>query len=50
MITHEQAVDMCMGFMSESEVEDMLDANELSERFEEDLEEDAVDGGKEYWN
>jgi len=36
MITHEQAVDMCMGFMSESEVEDMLDANELSERFEDD--------------
>jgi hypothetical protein len=25
-----------MGFMSESEVEDLLDANELSERFEED--------------
>ena len=36
MITHEQVVDMCMGFMSESEVEDMLDANELSERFEDD--------------
>ena len=35
-ITHEQVVDMCMGFMSESEVEDLLDANELSERFEED--------------
>ena len=50
MITAQQAVDMCMGFMSESEVEDMLDANELSERFEEDLEEDAVDGGKEYWS
>ena len=39
-ITHEQVVDMCMGFMSESEVEDLLDANELSERFEEDDEED----------
>jgi len=36
MITHEQVVDMCMGFMSESEVEDMLDANELSERFEDE--------------
>ena len=36
MITAQQAVDMCMGFMSESEVEDMLDANELSERFEDD--------------
>ena len=42
-ITHEQVVDMCMGFMSESEVEDLLDANELSERFEED-EEDEDDG------
>ena len=36
VITHEQVVDMCMGFMSESEVEDLLDANELSERFDED--------------
>jgi len=50
VITAQQVVDMCMGFMSESEVEDMLDANELSERFEEDEEEDAVDAGKEYWN
>ena len=36
MITAQQVVDMCMGFMSEGEVEDMLDANELSERFEDD--------------
>ena len=49
MITHEQVVDMCMGFMSESEVEDLLDANELSERFEEDEEEDYVDEGREEW-
>jgi len=49
-ITAQQVVDMCMGFMSESEVEDMLDANELSERFEEDLEEDEVGEGKEYWS
>ena len=48
VITHEQVVDMCMGFMSESEVEDLLDANELSERFEED-EEDYVDEGREDW-
>ena len=47
-ITHEQVVDMCMGFMSESEVEDLLDANELSERFEED-DEDNVDEGREDW-
>ena len=49
VITHEQVVDMCMGFMSESEVEDLLDANELSERFEEDDEEDYVDEGREDW-
>ena len=48
VITHEQVVNMCMGFMSESEVEDLLDANELSERFEED-EEDYVDEGREDW-
>jgi len=36
VITHEQVVDMCIAFMSESEVEDLLDANELSERFDED--------------
>ena len=48
VITHVQVVDMCMGFMSESEVEDLLDANELSERFEED-EEDYVDEGREDW-
>ena len=48
VITHEQVVDMCMGFMSESEVEDLLDANELSERFEDD-EEDYVDEGREDW-
>ena len=43
VITHEQVVDMCMGFMSESEVEDLLDANELSERFDED---DEADDGQ----
>ena len=49
VITHEQVVDMCMGFMSESEVEDLLDANELSERFEEEDDEDYVDEGREDW-
>ena len=48
-ITHEQVVDMCMGFMSESEVEDLLDANELSERFEDDEEDDEEDEGREDW-
>ena len=49
VITHEQVVNMCIGFMSESEVEDLLDANELSERFEEDDDEDYVDEGREDW-
>tara|TARA_B110000046_G_C12761763_1_gene301202 strand:+ start:307 stop:513 length:207 start_codon:yes stop_codon:yes gene_type:complete len=31
-----QMVIMCVKYMSEDDVEDMLDANELSERFEED--------------
>jgi len=48
MITHEQVVDMCMGFMSESEVEDMLDANELSERFEEDDDDGQPDEQQEW--
>ena len=48
VITYEQVVDMCMGFMSEGEDEDLLDANELSERFEED-DEDYVDEGREDW-
>ena len=48
-ITHEQVVDMCMGFMSESEVEDLLDANELSERFEEDDEDDGQPDEAQEW-
>ena len=47
-ITHEQVVDMCMGFMSESEVEDLLDANELSERFEEDEDDGQPDEAQEW--
>lgn len=49
VITHEQVVDMCMGFMSESEVEDLLDANELSERFEEDEDDDGQPDEAQEW-
>ena len=49
VITHEQVVDMCMGFMSESEVEDMLDANELSERFEDTDEDDGQPDEAQEW-
>tara|TARA_R100000995_G_C3478778_1_gene122596 strand:+ start:304 stop:474 length:171 start_codon:yes stop_codon:yes gene_type:complete len=36
IITAEQLAEMCVGYMSHDDVEDMLDANELSERFLED--------------
>ena len=39
-ISHAQVVDMCMAYMSEDDVADMLDSNELSERFDEDYEEE----------
>jgi hypothetical protein len=32
------ALTMCLKWMSEAEVAEMMDANELSERFEEDFE------------
>ena len=48
-ITHEQVVDMCMGFMSESEVEDLLDANELSERFEDEEDDDGQPDEAQEW-
>ena len=48
-----QMVIMCVKYMSEDDVEDMLDANELSERFEEDdgqpsWEQEWADFGEEY--
>ena len=48
-ITHEQVVNMCMGFMSESEVEDLLDANELSERFEDEEDDDGQPDEAQEW-
>jgi hypothetical protein len=38
------AVTMCVKWMSEDDVAEMLDANELSERFDEDYDEDEHDG------
>ena len=35
VVSSEQVVIMCMKYMSETEVADMVDCNELSERFEE---------------
>ena len=35
-ITAQQLAEMCVGYMSHDDVEDMLDANELTDRFLED--------------
>jgi hypothetical protein len=36
VISAEQMLSMCLAYMSKDDVEEMLDANELSERFQED--------------
>jgi hypothetical protein len=40
MVSAENMLTMCLKFMSTDEVEDMLDTNELSERFLEEEEEE----------
>ena len=40
MVTAEDMLTMCLKYMSTDDVEDMLDANELSARFHEDYDED----------
>ena len=40
MVTAEDMLSMCLSYMSTDDVADMLDANELSERFQEDADED----------
>ena len=44
LVSAEEMLKMALGYMSTDDVEDMLDANELSERFQEDEEEDEDDG------
>lgn len=36
VVSSEHVVTMCMKYMSEDDVADMVDCNELSERFEQD--------------
>jgi hypothetical protein len=36
VVTHEAVVEMCLNAMSEADVRDMVDANQLSKRFFED--------------
>ena len=44
LVSAEQMMTMALSYMSVDDVEEMLDANELSERFREDEEEDEYDG------
>ena len=43
MVSAEDMLTMALKYMSEDDVEDMLDANELSARFQEDADEDDYD-------
>ena len=40
MVSAEDMLTMCLKYMSTDDVEDMLDANELSPRFQEDWDEE----------
>ena len=48
MLDPKAVVTMCVKYMSEDDVADMMDCNELSERFDED-EEDYEDDGQPTW-
>ena len=51
MVSAEDMLTMCLKYMSSDDVEDMLDANELSARFQEDYDEDEdyEDDGQPTW-
>ena len=49
IVSAEDMVTMCVKYMSVDDVEDMLDCNELSDRFMEDEEEDYEDDGQPSW-
>ena len=49
IVSAEDMVTMCVKYMSVDDVEDMLDCNELSDRFMEDEEEDHEDDGQPSW-
>ena len=51
MVTAEDMLTMALKYMSSDDVEDMLDANELSARFHEDEDEDEEyeDDGQPTW-
>jgi len=49
MISAEDMLTMALKYMSTDDVEDMLDANELSARFHEDADEEEEDDGQPTW-
>ena len=49
LLDPKEVVIMCVKYMSEDEVADMMDANELSERFEEDYEDDGQPDWHQEW-
>jgi hypothetical protein len=49
VVTAEAMLTMCLKYMSTDDVADMLDANELSERFMDDDEDDYEDDGQPTW-
>jgi hypothetical protein len=49
LVTAEAMLTMCLKYMSTDDVEDMLDCNELSERFMDDDEDDYEDDGQPTW-
>jgi hypothetical protein len=52
LVSAEQMLSMCLGYMSTDDVADMLDCNELSERFQEEEydEEPDVDEAQEWYD
>jgi hypothetical protein len=48
LVSAEQMLDMCLGFMSTDDVAEMLDANELSERFREEEDDGQPDEMQEW--
>jgi plasmid replication initiation protein len=49
VVTAESMLTMCLKYMSTDDVADMLDCNELSERFMDDDEDDYEDDGQPTW-
>jgi len=49
IVSAEDMVTMCVKYMSVDDVEDMLDCNELSDRFQEDDEDDGQPDWHQEW-